>query len=149
MMTIVWSNDTSSIIDEIRNTIGRGITINIPVTGIACTNILDSLDPVTNLSTNQFCAVCGGKYWLNTISGVSVSAVIIWKGAEINNQYPGGYVVDGDCSVQIKYTVTSMDWIDRAISYIVDGRTLVKKSIALKGVKPINRIIITLDEKER
>lgn len=137
-----------TVIDEIRHAIGRDIVINIPITGIACDNASDSLDPVTNLSTNQFCPTCHGTYWLNTTSGITVSAHVTWKPSEIVGWYPGGQIVEGDCLIQIKYTVSSYAWATEAENFIVDGRTLKRRSITLRGVPELNRVLIALDEQE-
>jgi hypothetical protein len=145
---ISWPSNTVTIIDEIRHAIGRDIIINIPVTGIACSDISDSLDPVTNLSTNQFCPTCHGVYWLNTVSGITVSAHVTWRPSEIMAWFPGGKVVEGDCLVQIKYTISSYAWVNNAENFVVDGKTMTKRDVTLRGVQPLNRILITLDEQD-
>jgi hypothetical protein len=147
-MVISWPSNTVNVIDEIRDAIGRNVIINIPITGIACTNPSDHLDPVTNLSTNQFCPTCHGAYWLNSISGVTVIAHVTWKPAEIPMWYPGGQIVEGDCLVQIKYTASAYTYVTDAESFIVDGKTLTKRNIILRGVPQTNRILVALDQQE-
>jgi len=146
-MVITFPTNTTEIIDAIRNTIGRDIVIYRAISGIPCSAGC-SLDPVTNLSTNQFCQTCNGNYWLNAISGVTCSAHVTWRGGDIPIWVPGGQIVDGDCRVQIKYTVAMMDHVDNAKYFLVDGREFVKQDISLRGVPEINRIIVTLVQKE-
>lgn len=148
-MTITWPDNTVEIIDAIRGAIGREIILNIAISGIPCPNITDSLDPVTNLSTNQFCPTCHGVYWLNSVSGVTLSAHVTWKGGDMPLWFPGGFVIDGDCLVQIKYTEETMSWVDIAESFDIDDRSLIKKSVTLRGVPEPNRILVTLVQKDR
>jgi hypothetical protein len=147
-MAISWPSNTITIIDEIREAIGRDIIINIPVSGIACPDPTDGLDPVTNLSINQFCPTCHGAYWIETSSGISIKAHVTWKPSEILAWVTGGKVIEGDCLAQIKYTASAYMWVREAESFIVDGKTLIKKDITLRGVPEINRIIITLAQQE-
>lgn len=147
-MTIGWPSNTTEIIDEIRDTIGRDITINVEVTGIPCPVSGCYLDPVTGLSTDQFCPTCSGFHWINTISGLTLTAHVRWGDADKNIWETGGYLIDGDCLVQIKYTTTNMDAVNDAKSFLVDDRVLVKKSVDLRGVPSVNRILVTLEQEE-
>lgn len=147
-MTIGWPSNTTEIIDEIRDTIGRDVTINVAVDGTACPEPGCDLDPVTGLSTDQFCSVCSGYYYINTTSGLTLTAHVRWGDADKNIWETGGYLIDGDCLVQIKYTTTNMDAVDNAKSFLVDDRVLVKKSVDLRGVPSVNRILVTLEQEE-
>jgi len=147
-MTISWPSDTVTIIDDIRDAIGRNITINITTSGIPCTASGCSLDPVTGLSTDQFCPICSGFYYINTTSGYVVIAHVNWGQADTPIWETGGRVIDGDCLVQIKYTVANLDAVDNAKSFIVDGKTLIKQAVDFRGVPEINRILITLKQEE-
>jgi len=146
-MVILWPTNTTEVIDEIRNTIGRDIVIYGPVSGIPCTAGC-TRDPVTNLSTDQFCQICFGNYWLGTASGITCSAHITWRGGDVPVWMPGGQIVDGDCRVQIKYTVTMMEHVDNSTYFVVDDREFIKQDISLRGVPDVNRIVITLVQKE-
>lgn len=148
MTTITWPSDTPDVIDAIRNTIGRDITIYSTVSGIPCPNPNDSLDPVTGLSTNQFCPICSGNYWINTTSGLTLKAHVITKGVDTPNWQSGGIVLEGDAAVQIKYTVANFNAINTSKYIEVDGREYIKKDLSLRGVPDINRIVVTLVEKE-
>jgi len=147
-MSIYWPDNTITVIDAIRDAIGRDITIYTTVSGIPCPASGCSLDPVTNLSTNQFCDTCKGEYWINTVSGVTVLAHVRLRNVDIPVWTVGGLIVDGDAQVQLKYTETNINAIDNAEYFDVDGKQFVKKDISLRGVPTVNRVVVTLVEKE-
>lgn len=148
-MTITWPTNTVTVIDEIRDAIGRSILIYNSVSGIPCPYSGDSLDPITNLSTNQFCPICSGNYWINTVSGVTITAHVTWAGADQPIWTPGGRIVNGDCLVQLKYSLVNMGYVDNAEYFVVDSRKLIKKTAELRGVPNPNRILVALVEQER
>lgn len=146
-MVITWPSNTGDTIDAIRNTIGRDITIFTTVSGIPCPASGCDLNPVTNLSTNQFCPVCSGSYWINTTSGVVLKAHIRTKEVDVPVWEVGGRIVDGDALVQIKYTIANMDYVNNSEYFLVDTREYIKKNIDLRGVPEINRILVSLQER--
>jgi len=146
-MLISFPEDTESTIDAIRDAIGRDVNF-VTTTVSGCTASGCSLDPVTDTSTNSFCVVCSGLYWIPTYINNSVNAHITWAGADILGWVAGGQYFDGDCRVQVKYTTTSLNLADNANHLIVDGKTMTVKSKTLRGVQDINRIILDLIEKE-
>lgn len=147
-MNITWPSDTADAIDAIRDAIGRNVTINVSVDGVPCPVSGCDLDPVTDLSTNQFCPVCSGFYYINTTSGYTVLAHVNWGQADTPLWEPGGRLVDGDCLVQVKYTTANVDAVDNAKSFAVDGKTLITKAVDYRGVPDINRILVTLTQEE-
>jgi hypothetical protein len=150
-MSIFWppESDRVTIIDGIRNAIGREITINVKISGIPCPDPTDALDPITNLSVNQFCTTCFGEYWLEDILPITVTGVVSWKGADTPVWSPGGFVFDGDCLIQMKYTASGLANVDAAESFVVDNKVMIKKDVILRGVPQINRILVTLLQKEK
>lgn len=146
--TITWPTDTADTIDAIRGAIGRNILINITVSGIPCSASGCGLDPVTQLSTDQFCPICSGFYWTNTTSGYVVNAHVNWGQSDTPIWETGGRVVEGDCLVQMKYTIANVAAVDEAKSFVVDGKTLVKDAVDYRGVPDINRILVTLTQEE-
>lgn len=149
MTTIIgWSSNTTEIIDQIRETIGRSITIFVTSSGIPCPVSGCSLDPITGLSTDPFCPVCSGFYWINTISGYTINAHVQPGMVDLPVWTPGGYIVEGDLAVQIKYTVTNVDAVENANYYLVDGKRYIQRNVSYRGVPNLNRIIINLDEQE-
>jgi hypothetical protein len=145
-MTIFWPSETDriSVIDGIRDAIGRDITIMVTVSGIACPAC--SLNPVSNLSTNPFCPTCGGAYWLNTTSGYIVNAHVSIGEIDLPWRVAGGYIEKGEALVQIKYTATGLYAVQHAVHYIVDGKVYLQDDISYRGVPEINRMVITLKE---
>ena len=147
-MVITWPSNTAEITDEIRDAIGRNITIYVTVSGIPCTYSGCYLDPVTNLSTNSFCPTCGGSYWLETVSGYEVLAHVRMVGLDFPLYVPGGITMKGDAEAQIKYTVASKYAVEHAKYYEIDNKTFVQKDFDTRGVPTVNRIVVTLVEKE-
>lgn len=148
-MVIAWPDNTPEIIDDIRDAIGRDITIYQTVSGIVCPEPGCDLDPVTGLSTNQFCPVCGGEYYINTVSGFVTNAHV----TELNKLdtpvwTPGGLIVDGDMRVQFKLTVSSLAAVESAEYYSVDNKEYITKNISYRGIPELNRVIVALVERE-
>lgn len=147
-MIVAFPSDYSDQIDQIRNTYGRNITINIPVSGIACTEPGCDLDPVTGFSTDQFCDVCEGDYWLNTVSGYLVKARILYKGVGTPLWNPQGFVPDGDVQVRIAHSDTHLGYVETAETFEVDDKTYILKDYDLRGIPDPNRIVVALVQKE-
>ncbi len=146
--SISWPSDTVTVIDNIRDAIGRDITIDVDVQGVPCLASGCGLDPVTQLSVNQFCITCSGFYWINTLSGFVTKAHITWGDADQSLWETGGMLADGDCRIQIKYTVASNDAVENAGRFHVDNKVLVKKSVDYRGVPAINRMLVTLEQED-
>ena len=147
-MSIHWPDNTTDIIDDIRDTIGRDVTIYTTVSGIPCPASGCSLDPVTNLAVDQFCTTCSGDYWIDTISGVTVTARVRMKNVDVPVWTVGGFIVDGDAQIQVKYTVAAVSAIENVDYFEVDGKEFVQKDLSFRGVPTVNRIVVTLVEKE-
>lgn len=145
-MTITFPTNTKEVIDEIREAIGRDITIYVTITGIPCTEVSCSLDPVTDLSTDSFCAVCGGNYWLETVSGWTVSGHVRWRSENQMLWVSGGKIMEGDCRVTITFSDEGLNNVKASKYFIVDDIEMYMKNYRLKGVQPVNRIQITLLE---
>ena len=62
---------------------------------------------------------------------------------------PGGQVFDGDCRIQIKYTLNNLDTVKNCEYVEADNIRLRVDKHILRGVKDLNRIIILLSEEER
>jgi len=144
MVNITFPDDTKEVIDAIREEIGRYVTINVAVEGTPCP--VCELDPVTNTSTDSFCETCGGKYWLNTASGVQVLGHIRWIKNNQPMYTPGGVIDDGDCVVTIAYSVENLSNVENSVSWVVDGQDMYYKNHVLRGVQDVNRIRVTLME---
>lgn len=143
-MTIPDFPDTTAVLDEIREKIQRPVTINVHVQGIPCTAC--SLDPITNTSTNSFCTVCSGVYWIHTTSGYDTYGHVRWLGADQPLYTEGGTIDMGDCIVTFKYDTQTLSYIQDSESFIVDGRDLYLKEYIPRGVQNLNRIRVILKE---
>jgi hypothetical protein len=136
--------NTVAIKDAIRESIQRAILINVAVEGTPCP--VCDLDPITQTSTDSFCYVCSGVYWLNTVSGYVCSGHIRWRMADQPMYTAGGIIDVGDCIVTIKHTESNLTAVENSDSFTIDGRDLYLKNYVLKGVQELDRIRIILKE---
>lgn len=143
-MNIIWPSGTRDTIENIINTIGRDVTF-YSSTLSGCYNC--SLDPVTNTSTDSFCQICSGVYWIPTWSGDAIKAHVTWKFADSEEFNTGGTVFLGDGIIKVMYSGPYMDIIDRSDYAVVDSKQVNIQRVTLLGVPSVNRII--LDFKER
>ena len=151
-MALVMPEGMKDTINEIRELIGRDVTITVQEGETPCP--VCSLDPVTNTSTNSFCIVCDGLYWTPVYSGYTVNGHIRWSYMDRDFWTSGGKIPEGDCKVTIEYTVTSLDYVERSHSWLVDSKTLYLEKHQLRGVRGDNdvsgpnRIVCYLKEEE-
>ena len=146
-MNIVWPDDTKEVIDNIRGAIGRDVEFYVVASSIACS--VCSLDIITGHSTDSFCPLCSGVYWIPAYSGYTISGHITWGNADFENWYPGGQQFDGDVRVQIEYTIANLDIVDSTIYAHVDNKVMEIKSYIHRGIQAINRILFDMIEKEK
>ena len=136
----------TNIIDDIRGHIGREVTF-VTATLSGCPTC--DLDPVTNTSTDSFCPVCSGVYWIKNFNNTNVSGHISWGDVDQLNWYSAGQHFEGDARIQVKYTDSMITILDDMEHVIVDGRTMEVQSVIPRGVPSLNRILINLIERER
>lgn len=136
-------------IEEIINTsTGREVEFFYVYSSYACPNPNDSLDPITNTSTLSFCTVCSGIYWIPIYSGVSMSGHVTWRYDYKNEFETGGRIFIGDAQVKIMHTPEREDFIKNDVKYLlVDDKVMDVVKTTLLG-NPINRIIVSLKERE-
>lgn len=144
---IHWPDNTKDIIDRIREAIGRPITFFVPVYEDVCPAC--DQDPLTGKSTNPFCPVCFGSGYQTTWVETSVLAHVRWGKAEGSLLYPGAKIVTGDCAATIEFSEENVALVETAKYVIVDGKTLYIDSYDLRGVQPINRIVLNLVQNPR
>lgn len=142
-MSITWP-ETVTIIDDIRHAIGRDVNFYFINASNPCP--LCNLDPITNTSTDSFCPVCSGVFWLYTYSGVSISGHVTWGYSDQMAWATGGQIFEGDCRVQIKYTPENVTVLDKTLYLDVDGKRMSIIKTIYRGVQPINRILLDLRE---
>jgi len=145
-MNIVFPSNTKDIIDQIRGVIGRDVDFYVPT--LSGCNICNE-DPITHTSTDSFCPICSGAYWIKTYSIITLSGHITWGPADIAQWYPGGRVYDGDCRIQIEYSETNNTTVDNADYVVADDKELEIRRKTLRGVKPLNRILLDCIERDR
>jgi hypothetical protein len=146
MTTITFPN-VKSTIDDIRSAIGREITVTNIVSVSGCS--VCSLDPINNSSTDPFCPICSGFYWIITTSGTDILGHVHWGPAEVNSALPGGQIYEGDCVVTIEYTLANDALIKSAEYFTVDGVKMSLNKLSYRGKKDINRIRLALKEEEK
>jgi hypothetical protein len=145
-MQISWPSNTRNVIESIINTIGRNVTF-YSATLSGCTASGCSLDPITDTSTNSFCPVCSGEYWIPTWSGDDIMAHVTWKFSGEDEFHTGGTVFLGDGIIKVMYSGPYMNIINSADYVAVDGKQVDIQRVTLLGVPSVNRIV--LDFKER
>jgi hypothetical protein len=141
-----FPSNTRDTIEQIIHSIGRPVTFHVVATTSGC--YLCSLDPITETSTDSFCPICGGSYWIPTYTGIMYSGKISW-GSEQKDWSTGGYIDVGDCLVTIMHDAAAERTVFSSEFVTVDGRELNTKKVIIRGVPEINRILVTLKEKER
>jgi len=146
-MNIVFPSNTKEVIDSIREVIGRDVIFRVVASATACPECY--LDPVTNTSTDSFCDTCEGVYWIPVYSGVTILGHVTWGHSDNMQWQSAGQWYEGDCRVQIEYTPENVIVVDSAVDVLVDGKTMELKKRILRGVQPINRILLDLVEKEK
>jgi hypothetical protein len=139
---------TSQIEDIINNSTGRDVSIFYVYSTYACPDPTDSLDPITNLSTNSFCQTCSGNYWIDTISGVVWSGHVTWRYDYKNEFETGGRVFIGDVQAKFILTEERENILKTPRTYLVidDITTDIVKLTKLGN--PPNRIIVSCKERE-
>jgi hypothetical protein len=143
---ITWPSNTVQIIDEIRVAIGRNVTFYVLDTQTVCPTC--DVDPVTNTATDPFCLTCSGLGYLFTYSGVTMSGHVTWGHSELLSWQTGGKLDEGDCRVQVKYTEANLEAIDNMKWAVVDGKEMFFLKKTLRGVQPLNRILVDLIERK-
>lgn len=118
---------------------------------------IDKQDKVYNIEVeddHNYCADlyavenCSGIYWIPTYEVTTISGHITWGFSEQLGWVSGGQLAEGECRVQIKYTVANLGVVENAKKIFVDGKEMQIEKKTLRGVKNINRILIDLIEKE-
>jgi len=145
-MQITFPSNTMQVINAIRDAIGRDIYIHYFVTKSGCS--VCSLDPINNTSTDPFCPVCSGNYWIPIYSGEVRKAHIFWKKGQEIDWLPTGTILDGDVTAQIEYSGNIDSILDRTDYVVVDNKKFEVEERIYRGVPTINRIILVLKEYE-
>src|SRR5690349_21577545 len=143
---ITWPAGTRDVIEEIINAIGRDVTF-VTSTLSGCYNC--DLDPVTDTSTDSFCPICSGLYWIPTYSGHDITAHVTWKFSDKQDWQTGGMTFLGDGIVKVMYSGPYMDIIEETDYMVVDGSQVNIEKVTLLGVPSVNRIILDFKERQK
>lgn len=146
-MVISFPSNTRDIIEQIIDTDGRMVTFYNVISLSGCW--LCNLDPVSNTSTDSYCTVCSGRYWVPTYSGTEVKAHITYGQVDDKSWTAGGLIDNGNIEVKFMHTQELEDLVNDAEFFVVDGREMDVRRINLRGVPQTNRILVQLKEKER
>jgi hypothetical protein len=139
--------DTRETISGIIDMIGREVTFYNVVSLSGC--YACSLDPISNTSTDSYCQVCSGAYWIPTYSGTTVKAHVTFGSVEDKDWATGGMVDNGEIQVKFMHTPAVEELVQDAKYFVVDGREMDVRNVTLRGVPEVNRILVKLKEKER
>jgi len=140
-----WPSTVRSTIESIISEIGRDVEFYYVYSSYGCP--VCSLDPVTDTSTDSYCATCSGTYWIDVYSGVTMSAHVTWKFDYRNEFETGGINLIGDAQVKVMHTPDRETLVKDTEYLVVDGKTMNIEKTTLLGT-PINRIVCDLKELE-
>lgn len=134
-------------IDQVRETIGRNITVYTPRRD-GCSICVASgyYDPKSDTSFYVKCPQCKGAYWLATTDATEVLARVHWVQDEAITATPGGkyYLGDAQITVDNKY----LDLFEKAQTdagkVMVDNHEMFILRISPMGAPEINRYRIIL-----
>jgi hypothetical protein len=143
MTVITFPADTKSIVDGMRSAIGRPVEF-VSRNRTPCPTC--EIDPITDSSIDSFCITCSGEGYLYTYSGTTITGHVTWASFDKLSWVPGGQYFDGDCRLQIEYTLDNITVINNAKHVIVDGKQLRVADKIFRGVPTINRIILNLSQ---
>lgn len=146
-MLPLFPSDTRDQIEQIIDMIGRTVTFYGVESLSGCQYC--SLDPITDTSTDSYCPVCSGNYWIAVYSGWDVTAHVTWGKTEDKAWMTGGMIDNGDIMVKVMHTPEAEETVLNAEYVVVDGRELDIKNITIRGVPEVNRILVNLKEKEK
>jgi len=145
-MQIQWPAQTREVIESIITAIGRNVTFYTSTLS-GCYSC--DLDPTTNTSTNSFCPVCSGVYWIPLYSGYDIMAHVTWKYADREEFHTGGATFIGDGKIKIMYSGPYMNIVNNTEYVGVDGKQVNIEKITLLGVPSVNRIVLDFKEKSK
>ncbi len=148
-MEISWPSEESrgDFLTALEETVWRPVSFEYVVGVSGC--YVCSLDPITDTSTDSFCPLCSGVYWLKTISGINLNAHVTWANSESKNWYSAGQQFDGDCSVKVIYNVSNYGIILNSNGVVVDDRDMQIMKVKLLGAPTVNRITLSLKERDK
>lgn len=148
-MEISWPSEEyrADYLLALEKTVWRPVSFEYVIAISGCYEC--SLDPVTDTSTDSFCPICSGSYWIKLTSGININAHVTWANADSLNWYSAGQQLDGDCAVKVIYNSENYGVILNSEGVIVDDRNMQIKKVKLLGAPTVNRISLSLKERNK
>jgi len=141
-----FPTNSRDYIQEMIDQIGRAVYFYEQVSISGC--YLCSYDPIAETSTDSFCPVCSGLYWIPTYSGVELQAHVTYGQVDDKSWVTGGIIDNGTITVKVMYSGWISDLINDAEYVIVDDRRYDVVDVIERGI-PTNRILVKLKEEKR
>lgn len=150
-MKIVWPTESQRMdfLHALESGVWREVEFIELLSVSGCPNPQCSLNPVTDTSTNSFCPICSGLYWIPFYSGYDINAHVTWRESEQLNWYSAGQQFVGDVNVKIIYTDETYDMVRNTKHVLVDDREMEITKVTLLGAPTINRILVALIEVDK
>ena len=117
-----FPSNTRAQIEQMIEYDGRDVTFYVQTSVSGCYNC--DLDPVSNTSTDSYCEVCSGVYWIPTYNEWEVKAHVTWGRSEDKAWQTGGMIDNGDCSVKFMHTPEAEAIVHAAEYVVVDDREM-------------------------
>jgi len=147
MFNINWPSNTKDITDAIREAIGRNVDFYTVASSYECPTC--GYNPVTEAALDPLCITCSGFGIIEELEATQVLAHVTWGGMDNLGWVTGGQLFQGDCRIQIEYTVSNNNLVDNARFIIVDGKEMKVDDKRYRGVPSINRILVDLYERDK
>jgi len=149
MSPLRWPTQTkrTQFLVDTLEAIGRPVEIHYVTSVSGCT--ICSLDPVSSTSTDAFCPVCSGAYWMENLNAQVFPAHVTWKFSEDVARYSAGKQFEGDCQVRLNYSVEMAQIVDTTRFIVVDNKVMELNKVITRGAPEVNRLILVLLEKEK
>lgn len=154
MTIIAWPEGTKAVINQMRDVVGRRVTIYVEEGQNPCPSGC-GYDPINDASMDAFCPGCDGQYWIPIISGYSLSGHVRWGSTDQTMWTTGGWIPEGECKVTVEYSALNVDHVERSQSWLVDGKTMYLKNFQFRGIRGADeehepsRIAAYLKQEER
>lgn len=142
-----FPSNSRDYIQEMINIDGRPVGFYMAVSFSGCP--VCSLDPISNTSTDSFCPVCSGLYWIPTYSGLELQTHVTYGRVDNKEWATGGLVDDGTVTAKVMFSGWISDYINQTNYVILDGRTYDIVDVDERGIPERNRILVKLKERQR
>lgn len=128
--------------DAIRDTIGQTVTFVLEGVATPCPvcSGADLYDSVNELSLDQWCSTCSGRYWIVSDVDEEVTAHVRWRTGDESDWGIAGETLAGDCIITVAIDSLSDDQIVKIKEVRADSRKLEVFRTIKRGVPTRDRI---------